>query len=410
VPGFARALRKRNYRLFFGGQLVSLVGTWMQAIAQSWLVYRLTKSELLLGLVGFSSQFPVFLFGPLGGVVADRVHRRRVLIFTQTSAMLLAFVLSALTLWGEVRVYQVFMLAALLGVVNAFDIPARQTFVVDMVGKEDLVNAIALNSSMVNGARIVGPALAGIVVAAVGEGWCFFANGVSYVGVIAGLIAMTNLPPARTKSGRSARSELAEGFRFVATTPPIRALLLMLGLVSLMGMPYVVLMPVFADRILHGDARTLGLLTGSSGLGALIGALSLAGRKGIQGLGRWVAIAGAGFGASLCAFAVSRSIWLSVATLLPVGFAMMVQMAGTNTLIQTMSPDAMRGRIMAAYTMMFMGMGPFGALLAGALAQRIGAPWTVAVGGIACMVGAAIFALRLPTLRAAARALAEAKA
>jgi MFS family permease len=405
LPAAIRALKHRNYQLFFGGQLISLTGTWMQSVAQSWLVYRLTGSSILLGLVSFSSQIPVFLLAPLGGAAADRHNRHRILIATQTTAMLLAFVLAALTLTSNIQIWQVFMLAALLGSVNAFDIPARQSFVVDMVGREDLINAIALNSSMVNGARIVGPAIAGILVSAIGEGWCFFANAVSYVAVITGLLMMKLTKRPRAARAGSALAQIVEGFRFVARTGPVRALLLLLGLVSLMGMPYAVLMPIFADQILHGGASGLGILMGASGAGALGGALSLALRQGARGLGRWVAWATAGFGTSIILFSLSRNFWLSAALLVPTGFSMMVQMAASNTLIQSMVPDALRGRVMAVYSMMFMGMAPFGALLAGVLANHLGAPLTVAMGGAVCILGAGAFALRLPVLRAAAQPL-----
>ena len=400
-----RALAHRNFRLFFSGQLISLVGTWMQSVAQSWLVYRMTGSSLLLGLVGFASQFPVFIFGPFGGTIADRHNRHRIVIATQTASMLLAFALSALTLLDVIQVWHIFVLSALLGVVNAIDIPVRQAFVVDMVGKDDLMNAIALNSSMVNGARIVGPAVAGILVAAIGEGWCFFANGASYIAVITGLLLMNIRPVIRARGQRSAIADIIEGFQYSARTNPIRALLLLLGLMSLMGMPYAVLMPIFADKILHGGARGLGILMGATGVGALFGALSLATRRGLKGLGTWVAVSAASFGASLILFAFSRTFWLSAALLVPVGFAFMVEMASSNTLIQAMVPDHLRGRVMALYSMMFMGMAPFGALLAGALAHGISAPVTVALGGAVCIVGGIAFGVRLPALRAEARQL-----
>jgi MFS family permease len=403
LPQALRALRHRNFQLFFGGQLISLTGTWMQSVAQSWLVYRLTGSVMLLGFVGFAGQIPVFLLAPLGGASADRRDRRRTLVATQAAAMALAFVLAALTLAGRVQVWQVFVIAALLGLVNAFDIPARQAFVVDMVGKDDLINAIALNSSMVNGARIVGPAIAGILVASVGEGWCFFINAASYVAVITGLLMMRVAGRSRVPLAGSALANIVEGFSFVARTAPVRALLLLLGLISLMGMPYAVLMPIFADQILHGGARGLGLLMGASGAGALVGAMSLALRGGVRGLGRWVAISSAGFGVSLILFSHSRSFWLSAALLVPVGLSMMIQMASSNTLIQAMVPDELRGRVMAVYSMMFMGMAPIGALLAGLLANRMGAPNTVALGGVVCVAGATVFGLRLPSLRGEAR-------
>ena len=407
MPWLVRALRHRNYRLFLGGQLVSLVGTWMQSVAQSWLIYRITGSAMLLGLVGFAGQIPVFLLGPLGGAVADRHNRHRLLLATQTASMVPAFILAALTLLGIVRPWEIFALAAVLGVVNAFDIPARQVFVVELVGRDDLMNAIALNSSMFNGARVIGPAIAGILVGAIGEGWCFFANGVSFLAVIGSLAAMRL--PAVTAPPRdaSALAHIVEGFRFVARARAIRALLLLLGLVSLSAMPYVVLMPVFADTILHGGARALGLLMGASGLGALLGGLALAARRELRGLGRWIAVSCAAFGVCLMLFALSRSFWLSTALLVPTGLFMMVQMAGSNTLVQSMAPDALRGRVMAVYSMMFMGMAPFGALLSGALASRIGAPATVAAGGAACLAGSIVFATRLASWRPAARAMLE---
>ncbi len=400
-----RSLRHRNFQLFFAGQLISLIGTWMQTVAQSWLVYRLTGSSLLLGEVGFASQIPVFVFAPLGGIVADRLNRHRVVIGTQSSAMILAAILAWLTLIGRIQVWEIFVLAALLGVVNAFDIPARQAFLVDMVGKEDLMNAIALNSSMFNGARVVGPAVAGILVAKIGEGWCFAGNAISYIAVIAGLLAMRLRPWLRPSNPGSPVQNVIEGFRFVRQTKPIRALLLLLGLLSLVGMPYAVLMPIFADRILHSGANGLGILMGATGVGALIGALALAARSGLKGLGGLIAVMTGLFGCSLILFAYSRVFWLSAALLLPVGFAMMTQMASSNTLIQAMVPDELRGRVMAVYSMMFMGMAPLGALLAGALADRWGSPFAVALGGAICIAGAIGFRLRLPTLRVQARQL-----
>src|SRR5271169_4276741 len=405
-----RALRHRNFQLFFAGQLISLVGTWMQTVAQGWLVYRLTGSTLLLGTVGFVSQIPVFLIAPIGGIVADRSKRHRVVIATQAAAMVLAFILAVLTLTHRIQVWQIMVLAAGLGVVNAFDIPARQAFLMDMVGREDLMNAIALNSSMFNGARILGPAVAGIVVAWVGEGWCFFANAISYIAVIAGLLMMKIKHPANLANRGSAIEHIAEGFRFVLDKAPIRAILLLLGLVSLVGMPYSVLMPVFASQILHGGARELGMLMGATGVGALLGALSLAARVEVKGLGRVIGLCAAGFGASLILFAFSRLFWLSMILLIPVGFSMMVQMASSNTLLQSMVPDQLRGRVISVYSMMFMGMAPFGAFFAGAIANRIGAPWTVAVGGVACIAGAVAFGLNLPNIRGQARELISAQA
>jgi len=398
------ALRHRNFQLFFSGQLISLVGTWMQSIAQAWLVYKITNSALLLGEVGFASQIPVFLFAPLGGIAADRVNRQRLVIATQTASMILAGILAWLTLSHRIQVWHIFLLAGLLGVVNGFDIPGRQSFLVDMVGKEDLMNAIALNSSMFNGARVVGPAIAGILVGRIGEGWCFAANAISYIAVIAGLLLM-KVQCAPRVSDQSPIEDIIEGFRWVEQTRVIRTLLLLIGLVSLVGMPYTVLMPVFADKVLHGGARGLGILMGATGVGALLGALTLASRTGVKGLGRWVTITCAGFGISLFLFSFSKSFWLSAALLLPAGYSMMLQMACSNTLIQTMVPDDLRGRVMAVYSMMFMGMAPIGAFLGGALADRMGAPVTVAVGGVACIIGAIWFGRALPAMRVEAHRL-----
>jgi len=400
-----RSLRHRNFQLFFSGQLISLIGTWMDTVAEAWLVYRLTHSSLLLGIASFASQIPVFLLAPLGGVVADRLNRHRVVITTQAVSMVLASTLAFLTLTNRVTVIDVITLAALMGAVNAFDIPARQAFLVDMVGREDLMNAIALNSSMFNGARIIGPSIAGILVASIGEGWCFFANAVSYIAVIAGLLFMEIERTPLKQPAASPIEHIAEGFRFVCNTAPIRAILLLLGLVSLVGMPYTVLMPIFATKILHGSARTLGVLMGATGVGALMGALLLASRTEVRGLGRWVFRSCAGFGATLILFSFSRWYPLSVALLLPVGFCMMVQMASSNTLVQAMVPDALRGRTLAVYSMMFMGMAPMGALLAGAAADRITAPGTVAVGGAIAIVGAIVFARHLPKIRVEAQQL-----
>jgi MFS family permease len=393
-----RSLKHRNFQLFFSGQLISLIGTWMQNVAQAWLVYRMTGSSLLLGVVSFAGQIPVFPLAPLAGMVADRLERRKVVIATQTASMILALILAYLTLAGRVTVWEVIVLASLMGVVNSFDIPARQSFLVEMVGREDLMNAIALNSSMFNGARIIGPAIAGILVASIGEGWCFFANGISFIAVIIGLLLMRIAPRQRERETASAFEHIAEGFRFVRHTAPIRTVLLLLGLVSLVALPYTVLMPIFAARILHGNARTLGILGAASGTGALAGALLLASRTKVHGLGRWLAIACAASGTALMLFALSHWFILSVILLVPVGFSMMTQLGSMNTLVQSMVPDRLRGRTMAVYAMMFMGMAPLGALLAGAVANRIGAQWTVALGGALTVAGAIAFARHLPKI------------
>lgn len=404
-PKALRALRHRNFQLFFAGQLISLIGTWMQNVAQSWLVYRLTHSALLLGEVGFCGQIPVLILAPFGGVLADRMPRRTIVVATQTSAMILAFILAYLTLTRHIQIWEIFVLSTGMGIVSAFDIPARQSFIVEMVGKEDMANAIALNSSMFNGARIVGPAVAGVLVAAIGEGWCFLSNAVSYIAVIIGLLLMRVAPHERRVTTASAFGHIAEGFRYVASTGPIRSLLILIAVVAVIGTPYSVLMPIFADKILHGGASALGYLMGAAGCGALCGALLLATKHGLKGLGRWVAMASAGFGVSLILFAQSRNLLLSEALLVPVGFCMMIQMAAINTLVQSMVSDHLRGRVMSVYSMMVMGMAPFGALIAGWLSHRIGAPNAVAIGGAACIAAAAVFASQLPTFRESAREL-----
>lgn len=402
------ALKIRNFQLFFAGQLISLIGTWMDNVAEAWLVYRLTGSSLKLGTIGFCGQIPVFLFAPLGGIVADRYNRHKIILTTQALSMVVAGVLAFLTLTNRVQVWHVFVLAALGGIINAFDIPARQAFLSDMVGRENLMNAIALNSSMFNGARIVGPAVAGILVATIGEGWCFAANSLSYIAVIAGLLMM-KLQYTPRVSDKSPLQDIVEGFRFVKDARPIRTLLLLLGLVSLVGMPYSVLMPIFADRILHGGARGLGILMGATGVGALAGALTLALKKGLKGISKIISYCAIGFGTSLILFSTSRYFALSAVLLVPVGYCMMVQMASSNTLLQSMSPDRLRGRVLAVYSMMFMGMAPFGALFAGAIAERIGAPMTVAIGGVACICGGLFFSRNLPAFRSAAREMVMAQ-
>jgi MFS family permease len=394
-----RALRHRNYRLFFSGQMVSLCGTWMQSVAQSWLVYRLTGSAVLLGFVGFASQIPVLIVSPLGGLAADRLNRKHILLLAQCSAMLLALALAALTLTQQIRMWEIATLALLLGVVNAFAVPAQSALVADMVPREDLMNAIALNSSIVNGTRILGPAIAGLLIATLGEGWCFLINGLSYLAVIAGLLMM-RVPRHRRQAGDGAPlAHIIQGFRYVVHTRPVRDLLLLLGIVSLFGMPYIVVLPIFADRILHGGASGLGMLMGGAGLGALIAALGLAARRGMRGLSRWVAFAAGGYGAALILFSISRNFALSVALLVPAGLCVMVQMAGSNTLVQAMVPNELRGRVMSVYMMMFMGMAPLGSLIFGSLAHHLGAPTSVALGGGVCILAAVVFGLRLPAMR-----------
>ncbi len=389
-----RALRHRNFQLFIGGQLISLIGTWMQTLAQSWLVYRLTQSAALLGEVGFASQIPVLFLGPVAGIFADRHSRHRIVIGTQTSMMVQALVMAALTLTGTIQVWEIFLLAFFLGICNAFDIPARQSFLVEMVGRDELMNAIALNSSMFNGARIVGPAIAGILVAALGEGTCFLINGLSFIAVIAGLLMM-KMPQRGVEPERGGKVDLLrEGFLYVRGNAAILALLILLGAMSLLSMSYMVLMPIFADRILQGGSLAFGWLMTSAGAGALIGALWLARRRRVQGLDRIVAWACGGFGASVILFGLSRELWISMIMLLPAGFCLMALLGSTNTLIQSMVSDTMRGRVMGIYSMMFLGMAPFGSLIAGYLAQRFGAPVAVQFCGLASLAGAVIFSLR----------------
>jgi len=395
-----RALRHRNFRLFFGGQGISLIGTWMQRVALSWLVYELTNSAFLLGVVGFAGQLPTFLLTPFAGVMADRWDRHRVLIITQGMAMIQALILALLVLAGLIRVWEIIVLSIFLGVINALDAPVRQSFMIEMVGnKEDLGNAIALNSSMVNGARMIGPSIAGLLIAAVGEGICFLINGISYLAVIYALLAMKVTHRKHRVRKSRILQELREGFNYAFGFPPIRAILLLLAVVSLFGMPYTVLMPIFAKDVLHGGANTLGFLMASAGVGALTGAFSLAARKKVPGLGKWIVRASAIFGAGLIVFSLSGLMWLSLVVLMFVGFGMMVQVAASNTILQTIVDDDKRGRVMSFYAMAFMGMMPFGSLIMGSLAGRIGAPGSLIFGGIICLSGAAIFYWRLPVLR-----------
>lgn len=404
LSSIGRALKHRNYRLFFAGQTVSLIGTWLTRVATSWLVYRLTNSALLLGLVGFVGQLPTFLFSPIAGVLVDRWNRKSVLVVTQVFAMIQSAALAAFALSGHITVWHVLALSLMQGFINAFDTPARQAFVVEMVtAREDLPNAIALNSSMVNAARLLGPSVAGVLIAGVGEGWCFAIDAVSYLGVIGSLLAMRVAPRARPGKELRMLAALREGIQAAMGFPPIRAVLLLLALVSLMGMPYTVLMPVIATVVLHGGAHTLGFLTGASGLGALAGSLYLASRRTVLGLGRAIAIAAGVFGIGLVLLSRSEVFAFSLPIMLITGAGMMVQMAASNTIVQTLVEDEMRGRVMSFYTMAFVGMAPFGSLLAGTVADRIGAPDTILVSGIACLAGAIAFATVLPSLRKVAR-------
>ncbi len=395
-----RALRHRNYRLFFGGQGISLIGTWMTRVATGWLVYRLTKSAFLLGIVSFSGQIPTFLLAPLAGVLVDRWNRHRVLVVTQTLAMIQSFAMAILALTGVIQVWHIVVLNLFQGLINTVDMPARQSFLIEMIEeKEDLSNAIALNSSMFNGARLIGPSIAGILIAWVGEGFCFLADGISYIAVIIALLAMVIKPRDRTTQHRKVLRGMKEGFNYAFGFMPIRAILFMIALVSLVGFPYLILMPIFAKDILHGGPNTMGFLMGATGLGALSGALFLASRKSVIGLGRILTLSTTIFGIGIILFSLSRNIWLSLILLLGTGFGMMVQMACANTMIQTIVEDDKRGRVMSFYSMAFMGVAPFGSLLAGTLASKIGAPATNIIGGSLCIVGAAVFARNLPAFR-----------
>ena len=399
-----RALRYRNYRLFFGGQSVSLIGTWMTRIATSWLVYRLTHSAFLLGVAGFSLQIPILLLGPFAGVWVDRLDRHRVLVITQILSMIQSFWLAALALSGRITIGEIIALSLFQGAINAFDMPARQAFVVQMVeDRADLSNAIALNSSMVNGARLIGPSLAGIIIAAFGEGYCFLIDGFSYIAVIISLLLMHITAQSVRPKRSDVLDELRDGWNYVAHFAPIRSILLLLALISLVGMPYTVLMPIFAGTVLHGGAHTLGFLMAASGVGALGGALVLATRRSVVGLGRVIAMTAGGFGVGLVAFANSRWLPLSLALLMVTGFSMMTQMASTNTILQTIVDEDKRGRVMSFYSMAFQGTAPFGSLIAGAAAARIGAPYTLMIGGSLCVVGAAWFCTELPKIRAIVR-------
>ncbi|MGA2833840.1 MAG: MFS transporter [Terracidiphilus sp.] len=395
-----RALRHRNFRLFFGGQTISLIGTWMTRVATGWLVYRLTGSALLLGTVSFAGQIPTFLLAPFAGVWVDRLDRRQVLVWTQTLSMVQSLTLAALTLTGHITIPLLLALSVMQGMVNAFDMPGRQSFMIKMVDdKRDLQNAIAINSSMVNMARLIGPSLAGMLIAVSSEGWCFLVDGISYLAVIASLLMMRVHTPVANRVATSMIAELKAGWTYVSEFLPIRTILMLFAVVSLMGMPFVVLMPIFAARVLHGGPHTLGFLMGSMGLGALVSALSLAARRNVRGLVRMIPVAAAVFGLGLIGFGLSHFFWLSMVMVFLAGMGMMQGMAASNTVIQTIVTDEKRGRVMSYYTMAFMGMAPFGSLLAGTMAHATGAPLTVIMNGSVVLLGAAWFTTRLPELR-----------
>jgi MFS family permease len=396
-----RSLQYRNYRLFFSGQSISLIGTWMQRIAMPWLVYHMTGSALLLGVVGFAGQIPTFLLSPVAGVLTDRWSRYRVLIVTQVISLVQAFILALLCLLGTIQIWQIVVLSIILGCVNAFDVPARHSFVIDMVEKkEDLGNAIALNSMMFNGARLIGPSIAGIMLASTDEGVCFLINAISYVFVIASLIMMKIKDGHVGKQRKEIFKELKEGLNYTFGFPPIKHLIYLLGIVSLMGMSYTVLMPVYAKEILHGGSHTYGFLMGAAGFGALLGALFLASRETVLKLGRLIPAATILFGSGLIILSFTRIFPVALVLMIFIGLGMMMQTAASNTILQTITDDDKRGRVMSFYTMAIMGTAPFGSLMAGWFAKIIGTPYTILFGGIVCIIGALVFLRKLPELKA----------
>jgi len=403
-----RALRHRNFRLFVEGQSISLIGTWMTRVATSWLVYRLTGSALLLGIVGFAGQILTFLLAPFAGVFVDRLNRRNLLIWTQVLAAVQSLGLAWLTIAGKVTIYEIIGLAVFQGFINAFDMPTRQSFLIQMVeDKQDLGNAIALNSSMVNLARLIGPALAGIIIGAVGEGYCFLIDGVSYLAVIASLLMMRVTVAQAARQTTSMLQQLHEGWKYVKGFSPIRTILLLFAVISLTGMPYLVLMPIFASKVLHGGPHTLGWLMGASGVGALLAAGRLALKKSVRGLTSGIQFAAFLFGGGLILFGLSRNLWFSLLLMFVTGYGMMQGLAGSNTVIQTLVPEQMRGRVMSYYTVAFVGMAPFGSLLAGGLAHWFGAPHAVMITGACCVVAAVWYTSRLKAIRLVMRPIYE---
>jgi MFS family permease len=397
-----RSFKYRNYRLFFGGQSISLIGTWIQRIAAPWLVYDLTNSVLLLGIVGFVGQIPTFLLSPIAGVLADRWNRYNIMITTQILAMVQAIILTWLVYSGKIEVWHIIVLSGFLGCINAFDIPARQSFVIQMVEeKDDLSNAIALNSTMVNGARLLGPSVAGMLIAATGEGICFLLNALSYLFVILSLMLMRITPKENKNGKKSVFKEFIEGISYTFGFAPIKYIILLLAWVSLMGTPYTVLMPVFAKEVIHGGAHTFGFLMGASGMGALIGAIYLASRRNDRGLEKIIPLSTGVFGIGLIMFSFSHYFILSLVLMVVTGLGMMLQMASSNTMLQSMVDDSMRGRVMSFFAMAFMGTVPFGNLLAGCSARLIGASNTVLIGGVSCILAALIFTFKLTEIEKA---------
>jgi MFS family permease len=400
-----RALQHRNFRLFFGGQSISLVGTWITRVATSWLIYRLTGSELLLGIAGFVGQIPTLVITPFAGVLVDRMDRRKILLITQVASLLQSALLAVLTLSGLITVMQIIWLQVLQGVINSFDTPARQAFVSEMVeDRKDLPNAIALNSSMVNGSRVIGPSIGGMLIAGVGEGWCFAVDAASYAAVIASLLAMRIEPRPRHEAGEMhLLEELRHGWNYVFHSVPIRSVLTLVAVVSVAGTPYTVLMPAFAAQVLGGGPNTLGILMAATGVGALSGALYLASRETVVGLGRVIMYASLAFGVGLIGFSLTWSLWLACVALAAGSAGLMITLAGSNTMLQTIVEERLRGRVMSFYTMAFFGTVPIGSLIGGVIADRVGVPITVGLSGIVCLFAAAWFASRLPAIRAVVR-------
>ncbi|MCK3682708.1 MFS transporter [Maribellus sp. YY47] len=395
-----RSLQYRNFRLFFSGQSISLIGTWIQRIAMPWLVYDLTNSVVLLGVVGFAGQIPTFLMAPFAGVIVDRKNRYKILVATQVLAMIQALMLATLVYTGQIQVWHLIALSIMLGLINAFDMPSRQSFMIEMVEKkDDLGNAIALNSTMVNGARLLGPSIAGVLISLAGEGTCFLINGLSYTVVITTLLLMKTKVKPKIKKTTKAAHEFQEGFRYTFGFKPVRFLILLLALVSLMGMPYSVLMPVYAKEILHGGSHTFGFLMGASGLGALSGALYLASRKNAAGLEKLIPVSAAAFGVGLILLALTNTFWVACIVMTITGIGLMMVMASSNTVIQTIIDDNKRGRVMSIYSMAFMGTAPFGSLMAGSLAKAVGTPMTLVFGGLCCIIGALIYLRKSPELQ-----------
>jgi MFS family permease len=400
-----RALQHRNFRLFFGGQSISLVGTWITRVATSWLVYRLTGSELLLGVAGFAGQIPTLIITPFAGVLVDRHDRRRILLWTQVGSLLQSALLAVLVFTGVITVKQIIWLQVIQGIINAFDTPARQAFVSEMVeDRRDLPNAIALNSSMVNGTRIIGPSIGGVLIAAFGEGWCFAIDAISYVAVIASILAMRVAPRVRHETAEMhLLEELHHGWKYVLHSVPIRSALLLVAIISTAGTPYTVLMPAIAAQVLHGGPNTLGLLMTATGVGALSGALYLAQRESVRGLGRIIMWASVVFGVGLVIFSLTTSLWLAFLVLGISGCGFMIHLAATNTMLQTIVEERLRGRVMSFYTMAFFGTVPIGSLVGGFMADRYGVMTTVLASGIVCLAGSAWFAYKLPAIRAVIR-------